>query len=293
MAITAAQVKELRQRTGAAMMECKKALVATDGDIDAAIEAMRKAGQAKADKKASRTAADGAVVTALSDDGRYGIIIEVNCETDFVARDENFSNFVNALAQYALKHKMTDVATLMQQDGGLDNAANFEEARTNLIAKIGENVSVRQIQALEADATIGSYVHGGRIGVLVALKSGSQAIAKDVAMHIAASAPLVVNPDQVSAAAIEKERDIFAAQAAESGKPADIIEKMVTGRVSKFVNEVSLTGQAFVKDPSVNVGKMLKQEGAEVAAFVRFVLGEGIEKEESNFAEEVMAQVNA
>ncbi|MDX1694772.1 MAG: translation elongation factor Ts, partial [Ketobacteraceae bacterium] len=262
MAVTAALVKELRERTGLGMMECKKALVETDGDLELAIENLRKSGQAKAAKKAGRTAADGAVVAKVSDDGKTGVIVEINSETDFVARDDNFKGFADKVAQLVLDTKETDVEKLREAsvEGG-----TLEEVRTALIQKIGENIQVRRAAVVEsADGVVGAYIHGGKIGVLVALQGGDEELGKDVAMHVAASNPQVVNPDEVPEETIAKEKEIYTAQAKESGKPDDIIEKMVTGRVNKFLKEVSLVEQPFVKDPDTTVGKLVKNAGATV-----------------------------
>jgi elongation factor Ts len=288
MAVTAALVKELRERTGLGMMECKKALVETDGDLEQAIDNLRKSGQAKAAKKAGRTAADGAVVALVSDDGKTGVIVEVNSETDFVARDDNFKGFCDKVAQLVLDTKETDVEKL--KDASVDGST-LEEVRTALIQKIGENIQVRRAQVVEsADGVVGAYIHGGKIGVLVALNGGDQELGKDVAMHVAASNPQVVNPDDVPEETVAKEKEIFSAQAKESGKPDEIIEKMVTGRINKFLKEVSLVEQPFVKDPDTTVGKLVKNAGASVLGFIRYEVGEGIEKEEVDFAAEVMAQ---
>ncbi|MDF1757940.1 MAG: translation elongation factor Ts [Legionellaceae bacterium] len=290
MSISAALVMQLRERTGAGMMECKKFLVATDGDIEQAITDMRKAGQAKADKKASRVAAEGVIVIARSDDGKRVVMLEINSETDFVARDDNFTQFANNAVSTALLTKSETIEALSNATiSGSD--ITVEQARQELIAKIGENIKLRRLEILESEGVTGYYIHSNRIGVLVSLKTGDESLAKDLAMHIAASRPLVVNREDVSADAIANERDIFTAQAQESNKPKEIIEKMVDGRISKFVDEVSLCGQSFVKDPSMKVGQLLKQKNAEVASFTRFEVGEGIEKKEDNFVEEVMAQV--
>lgn len=290
MAVTAALVKELRERTGLGMMECKKALVETDGDIETAIDNLRKSGQAKAAKKAGRTAAEGIVVAKISADGTQGILLEVNSETDFVARDDNFLNFANQVGQRVLETGETDIAKLLELPYS-DGEDSIEVARSALVQKIGENIQVRRAYQVKTDGgVVADYVHGGKIGVLVALKGGDTTLAKDVAMHVAASNPLVVNPDEVDQATLDKEKEIFSAQAAESGKPADIIEKMVTGRISKFLKEVSLVDQPFVKDPDTTVGKLVKSADAQVLSFTRIEVGEGIEKEEVDFAAEVMAQ---
>jgi elongation factor Ts len=290
MSITAAMVKELRGRTGAPMMECKKFLVSTDGDMENAILEMRKAGQAKADKKADRVAAEGIIVLCTSDDARRAVLVEINSETDFVARDSNFTDFANQIAKTALQAGTTDVAVL-SETAIVDGTGTIEETRQTLVSKLGENLKVRRVEFITSDEAIGGYLHGTRIGVLVVMKNGSEALAKDLAMHIAASRPLVVSSDQVPADEIARERDIFMAQARESGKPEAIIEKMVEGRIKKFMAEVSLYGQDFVKNPSQTVGALLKEKEAEVISFTRIEVGEGIEKKEDNFVEEVMAQV--
>ncbi|VEG90422.1 translation elongation factor Ts (EF-Ts) [Legionella spiritensis] len=289
MSISAKLVMQLRERTGAGMMECKKFLVATNGDIELAISEMRKAGQAKADKKADRVAAEGVIVVARSGDLHTAVMLEINSETDFVARDENFTRFSDVVAQTALNSSVTDVEELSTQTIASGNT--LEQARQELVAKIGENIKIRRMVRMQCDGVIGSYLHGNRIGVMVALKNGDESLAKDIAMHIAASRPMVVNRDQVPADAIENERDIFTAQARESGKPQEIIDKMIEGRINKFIDEVSLLGQPFVKDPNIKVGQLLKEKNAEVISFIRFEVGEGIEKKEDNFVEEVMAQV--
>lgn len=287
MAITAALVKELRDRTGAGMMECKKALVETNGDIELAIENMRKSGQAKAAKKAGRIAAEG-IILARSNNTN-AVILEVNSETDFVSRDESFLAFANAVADAALANATTSVDTLNAID--LDGKT-VEEARLALVSKIGENIQVRRVELIALNgANAASYIHGGRIGVIVSVNGGDEALSNDIAMHVAASNPQVVNPEQVSEEVIAKEKEIFVAQAKESGKPDNIIEKMIGGRLKKFLGEISLTGQPFVKDPSTSVGDLLKSHGAEVNSFIRYEVGEGIEKKQEDFAAEVMAQV--
>lgn len=291
MSISAALVMKLRERTGAGMMECKKFLVEAQGDIESAILEMRKAGQAKADKKADRVAAEGVVIIARSTDGRSAVMIEINSETDFVARDENFTQFAEKVAAAALHNAAIENVTQLANEMLVGTDMTVEHARQQLVAKIGENIKLRRMERLTCDGVIGSYLHGSRIGVMVALKNGDEAMAKDIAMHIAASRPMVVNRDQVSAEAIENERDIFTAQARESGKPQEIIDKMIEGRINKFIDEVSLLGQPFVKDPNMKVGQLLKEKNAEVISFLRFEVGEGIEKKEDNFVEEVMAQV--
>ena len=292
MAITAAQVKELRQRTGCGMMECKKALVEADGDMEAAAEALRKSGLAKADKKAGRVAAEGLIVIEVSGDGKSAAMVEVNSETDFVAKKEEFVDFARAVAQRVLKDKPADVDALLAmpiKDGGSETV---DEARRGLVATIGENIGVRRFVRLEScGGNLASYLHGGRIGVLVEVEGGDAALAKDIAMHVAASKPLCVDEQDVPQEVLDKEKEIFSAQAEASGKPADIIEKMVQGRMRKFLGEITLVGQPFVKDPDQTVGKLLKAAGGKVNSFHRLELGEGIEKKSENFAEEVMAQV--
>lgn len=290
MAITAAQVKELRERTGAGMMECKKALVETDGNIETAIDNMRKSGAAKAEKKAGRIAAEGVVVVKTSDDGKMAAIVEINSETDFVARDDSFKAFTASVVDGALANKTDSIEALNAST--VASGETVELARTNLIAKIGENISVRRVQIVEAlDGALGSYIHGGRIGVVVALKGGDVDLAKDIAMHAATTNPQFITPEEISEDVYNREKDIFTAQAIASGKPADIAEKMVVGRMRKFSAEVCLVGQSFVKDPSTTVGDLLKSHSAEVSSLIRIEVGEGIEKAEDDFAAEVMAQV--
>lgn len=283
--ISAKLVKELRDRTGLGMMECKKALKETDGDIEKAIEEMRKKSGMKAAKKAGRIAAEGLVATKVSEDGSFGTLIEVNSETDFAARDENLAVFVDKVVAKSFETKEVDVAALMEGD--------LEVARGELVQKIGENISVRRIVQLN-DKIVGQYVHGNkRIGVLVALNGGTVELAKDIAMHIAAVNPQYIKQSDVPEDVIQKEKDIFTAQAAESGKPPEIIEKMIGGRINKFLAEISLLDQPFVKDPDVKIGALAKKSDAEVVAMVRFEVGEGIDKEEVDFAAEVAAQLKA
>ncbi len=282
--ITAGAVKELRERTGLGMMECKKALTEANGDMDLAIENMRKAGSMKAAKKAGRTAAEGIVMTKIADNGSYGVIVEVNSETDFAAREENFVGFAAKVLEKVFATKETDIAKLM--------ADGMEDLRLALVQKIGENISVRRAVLVGGNGeTVGSYVHSNnKIAVLVALQGGDVELARDIAMHVAATNPLVVRPEDVSADVLKKEGEIYTAQAAESGKPADIIEKMVSGRLRKYIEEVSLTEQAFVKDPDIKIGKLAKQSNATVVSFMRYMVGEGIEKAVVDFAAEVAAQ---
>ncbi len=289
MSITASMVKDLRERTGAGMMECKKALVECNGDIEAAIEHMRKTGLAKADKKAGRTAAEGLIVIKASPDNKKVAIVEVNCETDFVTKGDDFQNFSNEVAQLALDNNAADVDALMACT--MSGGASVADTLKTLIAKIGENMNVRRVALLQSNGLLASYSHGSRIGVVVNLEGGDLDLGRDIAMHIAASRPTAVSDAEVDPALIEKEKEIFTAQAAESGKPAEIIEKMIGGRIAKFLKEITLLGQPFVKDPDTTVEKLLKGAGATVVAFTRFEVGEGIEKKQENFADEVMAQV--
>jgi elongation factor Ts len=273
MSISASMVKELRERTGAGMMECKKALVETDGDMEAAAELLRKSGQAKADKKAGRVAADGKIV--IRTDGSKAVVVEVNSETDFVAKDENFIAFAEAVADAALASGTTDVEAFANET--LADGRNVEQARTDLIAKVGENISVRRIASVTSDGPLGHYTHGAKIGAVVALEGGDEDLARDIAMHVAAINPACIDESGVAAETLERERRIFAEQAAESGKPAEIVEKMVSGRVAKFLKEITR--------------KLLDKAGATVTSFVRFEVGEGIEKKQENFADEVMKQI--
>jgi len=289
MAVTAAMVKELRERTGAGMMECKKALVETGGDLDAAIEFLRKSGLAQADKKSARVAAEGKIILASKDDDSEAVLVEVNCETDFVAKDDNFAAFAEAVAANALDMGGSDVEALMATQHA---AGTLEEARQALVAKIGENIQVRRIVRTESEGTLGSYVHGGRIGVTVDLEGGDAELARDLAMHVAALNPEFVAEGDVPAEVIAKEKEILVAQAADSGKPPEIIEKMVSGRLSKHLAGITLLGQPFVKDGDLTVEALLKQNGARVRGFNRIEVGEGIEKKQENFAEEVMSQIS-
>jgi elongation factor Ts len=290
MTISAAMVKELRERTGLGMMECKGALEETKGNMDAAIDLLRKKAGAKVEKKAGRTAAEGAVGVYLSPDRKLAAMVEVNSETDFVAKGDDFQAFANSVAGAIAKHEPADVNVL--NDLKLDSGETVAKARESLVAKLGENIGVRRFVRMAAKSGhVSSYVHGRKIGVLVEVVGGDETLGKDIAMHIAASKPECVSKDQVPADLIAKEKEIFTAQAAESGKPADIIEKMVTGRINKFLNEVTLLGQPFVKDPETTVEKLLKKSNSSVAGFTRYEVGEGIEKKSGDFAAEVMAQV--
>ncbi len=290
MEIKPALVKELRERTGAGMMDCKRALVEAAGDIESAADILRKAGQAKADKKASRVAAEGAVVVQEEPGaGRY-VLVEVNSETDFVAKDDNFRQFVEQVAAVALKGGADSVEELMAADAG---GQSLEVARQALVAKVGENISVRRFERLSSSGTVGRYLHMGRIGVLVELEGGSEELARDLAMQVAAVAPRFVSSEDVPADELEKEREILSAQAAQEGKPPEIVAKMVEGRLRKHVDEITLTGQPFVKDQDRRVRDLLKAESARVVRFIRYEVGEGIEKEQVDFAQEVMAQAKA
>ena len=288
--ITASMVKELRERTGLGMMDCKKALSEASGDMEKAIEDLRKASGLKAAKKASRVAAEGVVMVKVSGDGNRGVILEVNSETDFVARDENFLRFAGEALEIAYNENEASVEMLLSK--------GLEESRQALVQKIGENVSVRRIERLSFEnanqGIVESYVHNNaKIGVLISLKGGDEALARDIAMHIAAVNPLVVRPEDVPEDVLAKESEIYAAQARESGKPDEIVEKMISGRLRKFVSEVSLLEQQFVKDPESTIRNLLDEVGADIVQFVRYEVGEGIEKEEEDFAAEVAAQLNS
>ncbi len=292
MAITAALVKELRERSGAGMMDCKKALVETDGDIEAAIEHMRKTGLAKADKKAGRIAAEGKVVVQFSDDAKKGVMLEVNCETDFVAMGDEFGDFSAAVAKRIMSDVPADVETLLEmplEDGG----ETINTVLKTMIAKIGENMSVRRFVTFETEAQLGAYLHGTKIGVVVEMQNGNPELIKDVAMHVAASRPKGLDESSLDAAELEKEKEIAAAEAANSGKPDNIVEKIVAGKIKRFIKDNTLLGQAFVKDPDITVEKLVKDAGATVIGFTRLEVGEGIEKKQDDFAAEVMAQINS
>jgi elongation factor Ts len=292
MQINASMVKELRTRTGAGMMACKKALEARGGDMESAIEALRKAGVAKADNRAARIAAEGVIRASVASGASQAAMVEVNCETDFVAKGDEFVAFAQAVADGVLQHAPADVDALAGLHIVGDEAIRIEDRRQALIAKLGENIQVRRFDLMRSDeGYIGLYLHGGRIGVMVDLHGADKGLAKDIAMHVAASRPLSVSEQEVPAEMIEREKAIFAAQAEQSGKPPEIIEKMVQGRLKKYLAEITLLGQRFVKDPDTTVGKLLQASKAEVQRFTRFEVGEGIEKTTDNFADEVMAQV--
>ncbi|MBJ90489.1 MAG: elongation factor Ts [Woeseia sp.] len=289
MTISASMVKELRERTGAGMMECKRALVESNGDMNSAIELLRKSGQAKADKKSGRVAADGRIVIATN--STKAAMVEVNSETDFVAKDDNFLAFSEAVANCVLGGDSVNVESLGSET--LTDGLTVELARTELVTKVGENISVRRFCRINADQRLGTYAHGGRIGALVGLSGGDDELARDIAMHIAATNPMCIDEAEVPADILDRERRIFSEQAAESGKPPEIIEKMVKGRLQKFLNEITLVGQSFVKDLDITVGELLVRSNATVTQFERYEVGEGIEKKQENFAEEVMSQVNS
>ncbi len=290
MAITASLVKELRERTGSGMMECKKALVECDGDIEAAAELMRKSGAAKADKKAGRVAADGAIKVSVSDDGKTAVILEINSETDFVAKDDNFQAFADAVLAAVAANKPGSVEKLAALD--IDGGQTVEEARQALIAKVGENIQIRRFEIVESDLQIASYLHGARIGVLVE-SDADAGLARDIAMHVAAVNPQFVDQDSIPAEFVEKEKSILIAQAESSGKPPEIVEKMIQGRLNKFLAEVSLMGQPFVKDPEQTVARLLDSANATVKRFIRYEVGEGIEKKVEDFAAEVASQLGS
>jgi elongation factor Ts len=288
MSISAQQVKVLRDQTGAKMMDCKKALVETDGDLEKAVELLRKKSQASADKKSTKITGDGVVI--VSGNSEKAALLEVNSQTDFVARDSNFSGFANSVVDLAVDKEVSDISSLLEQK--LSGDQTVDQVRVELVSKLGENINCRRLSFLKAgsDEFVSSYVHQGKIGVIVKISGGDEDIARDMAMHVAANSPLVINPEDVPQESVEKEKDIFVAQAKDSGKPDDIIQKMVQGRIAKFLGEQSLTGQAFVKDPSMKVSKVLAEKKAKVLEFVRYEVGEGIEKVEDDFAKEVMEQ---
>ena len=289
MAITASLVKELRERTGSGMMDCKKALVETDGDIEAAADLMRKSGAARADKKAGRVAADGAIKLMVEDGAKGAVILEINSETDFVAKDDNFQAFADQVLAVIARDKPAGTEELI--DLQMESGQSVEEGRLALIAKVGENIQVRRFQRIESDASIASYAHGARIGVLIDSTADNE-LARDLAMHIAAVNPQFVDQTSIPTEFVEKEKSILIAQAETSGKPAEIIEKMIQGRLNKFLAEVTLLGQPFVKNPDVTVSELLADAGARVNGFIRYEVGEGIEKKVEDFAAEVASQLN-
>jgi elongation factor Ts len=290
--ITTDKIKDLRERTGCGMMECKKALVDAKGDIDAAVEIMRKAGQAKAAKKAARIAADGVIAIKTEDDKKVVFMVEINTETDFASRDENFQKFAEMVAKRGLEGRADDVPALLDLNIAPDIMTTIAEARLALVAKIGENIEIRRLILMKSEYPIATYLHGNRIGVLVELSADNQELGRDIAMHIAAMKPEVVNPEDIPAATIRKEKEIFLAQMGDTKKPPEIMEKMMAGRMQKFMNEISLVGQPFVKDPNTTIKELLTKANVKVLNFARFEVGEGIEKEVKDFASEVQAQID-
>ncbi|MHB1950287.1 MAG: translation elongation factor Ts [Acidiferrobacteraceae bacterium] len=290
MTITASQVKDLRERTGLGMMECKAALIESAGDVDKAIDLLRRKAGAKVEKKAQRTAAEGAIAVHADALGRCAALVEVNSETDFVAKDERFMHYAASVARTVMVRNPADVAILsgLAIEGG---SASVEQERKDLVSKFGENINVRRFTRYESAGRIGHYLHGRRIGVLVEVTGGDETLARDLAMHIAASRPLYVSRAEIPGDVLAREREIFLAQSAESGKPREILEKMVAGKIAKFVNEITLLGQPFVKDGEITIEKLLARSGAQVMRFVRYEVGEGIERAATDFASEVMAQV--
>jgi len=288
MTVTAQLVKELREITGVGMMDCKKALSETDGDLEKAVEYLRKAGQAKADKKASRVAAEGKILISADTENNRHTILEINCETDFVAKDEKFNKFSDSVLRALTRNSISSVEEL---SGIEENGSTIDDERKKLIAEIGENISIRRFSFLNSDNTVGSYIHMGRIGVIVEVEgSQDEDLAKDLAMHIAANNPLYKDQIDVPADELEKEKEILKAQALAEGKPEDIIEKMIQGRLNKYLEQITLYGQPFVKDPDIKVSKLLENAGASIKGFIRYELGEGIEKKKDDFVEEVKKQ---
>ena len=290
--VTASQVKDLREKTGAGMMDCKKVLTETDGDMEKAIELLRERGIAKAAKKSSRVAAEGLVATYVSEDGKVGAVVEVNAETDFVGKNEEFKNFVYDVAKQIVEKNPANVEELLAQTSISENDKTVQEVLTNKIATIGENMSIRRFERFESNGIVGSYVHGdGKIGVLVDMENATPELAKDICLQIAAAKPEFLNREAVTAERVEKEMEILKAQAMNEGKPAEIAEKMVQGRINKFYGEICLLEQAFVKDPDMKISQLLESKGAKINNFARLEKGEGIEKVEENFAEEVAKQI--
>lgn len=287
MSISASMVKELRERTGAGMMECKKALVDSNGDLDAAIDLLRTTGQAKAEKKAKRIAAEGRIV--IKNDTKHTVILEINSETDFVANDSNFINFAESVAEAILDNEINDLESLNKTN--LSSGTNIEMARTELVAKIGENISIRRFDKIKQCDNMGLYTHGAKIGVVVSLSGGDEEVSKDIAMHVAASNPICIDSEGVPEELVSREKRIFKEQAASSGKPPEIVEKMIEGRMKKFFKEITLLGQPFIKNPDLSVNDLLNESNAEIISFKRYEVGEGIDKKEENFADEVMAQI--
>ncbi len=289
MSVTAGMVKNLRQITNAGMMECKKALVESEGDIEKATELLRKRGVASAEKKAGRIAAEGKIVQKISADGKQGVLIEVNCETDFVAQADSFSDFADEVANYVVAQRPKSLGQLL--DGTLNNGERIEDARNALIGRIGENVSVRRFEIVEVEeGCISGYLHGRKIGVLVSVRSGTEELGHDLAMHIAASNPLGIDESRIPESQLTREREIYLSQAKDTGKPASVIEKIVDGRMKKYLKENTLLGQNFVKDTEITIAELLKENGAEVSGIVRYELGEGLAKRSDDFVGEVLAQ---
>ena len=290
--VTASQVKDLREKTGAGMMDCKKVLTETDGDMEKAIELLRERGIAKAAKKSGRVAAEGLVESYISEDGKTGAIVEVNSETDFVAKNEEFKNFVLSVAKQVVVKNPKDVEELLSQESIDEAGKTVQEVLTDKIAKIGENMNIRRFARFESEGLVEKYIHGdGKIAVLVNMKSGDKEVAKDICMQIAAARPEYLNEESVPEDRLNKEKEILKVQTMNEGKPEAIAEKIVQGRIRKFFEEVCLVDQDFVKDPNKKVSDLLKEHGAEIVEFARFEKGEGIEKKEENFAEEVMKQL--
>ena len=290
--VTASQVKDLREKTGAGMMDCKKVLTETDGDMEKAIELLRERGIAKAAKKSSRVAAEGLVASFVSEDGKVGAVVEVNAETDFVGKNEEFKNFVNDVAKQIVEKNPANVEELLGQESIAEPGKTVQEVLTNKIATIGENMTIRRFERFVSNGIVGSYIHGeGKIGVLVDMENATPELAKDICLQIAAAKPEFLNRESVTPERVEKEMEILKAQAMNEGKPAEIAEKMVQGRINKFYGEICLMEQEFVKDPDMKINKLLESKGAKINNFARLEKGEGIEKVEENFAEEVAKQI--
>jgi elongation factor Ts len=292
MTINAALVQELRKVTGVGLMECKAALVKANGNMENAIKILRESGHAKALKKSGRVATEGMVAIRVSEDNKAAFIAEINTETDFAARDQSFIDFVARTMHRGLENQAIDLPSLLDLPVEIGKDLSIVQDCEELVAKIGENIKVRRVAFMTSEGVVGTYCHNNKIGVLVSLSTSDIALGKEIAMHIAASKPVVINPEEIPSALIDEEKEIFSKQAAQSGKPKEIIEKMVAGRIKKFVNEVSLLGQPYIKDPSITVGELLNKSSAQVLAFVRFELGEGVEKEEKDFVKEVIPQAS-
>ena len=289
MPVTAKMVKELRDRTGAGMMDCKKALVEVGGDIEKAAQFLRERGSANADKKAGRITADGKIAQHISSDSKYGVLVEINCETDFVARDASFVAFASEVADYIAENRPDSLQSLL--DGVLTSGERIEAAKNSLISVIGENISVRRFETVQTvSGTVYGYLHGQKIGVLISVVGGSGELGRDLAMHIAASNPIAIDESGISREELDREKKIFLTQAEESGKPKTVIEKIVEGKIKKYINEKTLLGQQFVKDTEITVGDLLERHNAQVEGFTRYELGEGLEKRNEDFVGEVLAQ---